>query len=239
MNTNGIVVYRGPSAIDGSAILGILTGLRRRSNNPKTGNMLQLWIIPQNLSPIQARRDNLDQGMCGDCPVRSGCYVEWKNAPQQIWHSFHRWSYASYDPARHDSLIRGRRIRLGACGEPVALPYRLVKRLTQLSGGWTGYTHQWRNPRFRYWARLLMASVESPDGATEAISHGWRTFRVRRPNTLPILGELDCPASAESGHKTTCERCCLCGGQSRPARPVSIVAHGSRAKLGAVLRVVA
>ena len=38
--------------------------------------------------------------------------------------------------------------------------------------------------------------------------------------------EVRCPASEESGQRTTCESCKLCAGASVKAKSVAIVAHG-------------
>ena len=39
---NGAIIYRGPSMLDGSPIVAILTGIDKPSHNPKTGPMAQL-----------------------------------------------------------------------------------------------------------------------------------------------------------------------------------------------------
>jgi hypothetical protein len=75
-----------------------------------------------------------------------------------------------------------------------------------------------------------MASTDSREETQQAIGNGWRTFRIRLPGELPILGEIDCPASAESGHRLQCQDCMVCNGcgpNNTPGRvSVSIVAHG-------------
>ena len=50
-NPNGVVIYDGPSLIDGKPILCILTVLIRKSKNPKTVNMLQTWIVRKDIHP--------------------------------------------------------------------------------------------------------------------------------------------------------------------------------------------
>jgi len=69
---NGVIVYEGPSELDGEPIVVIVTGLRK-SDNTKTGDMLQLWILLQNKLPCDAAKQGLDSSICGDCKHR-----EWK-----------------------------------------------------------------------------------------------------------------------------------------------------------------
>ena len=72
-----------------------------------------------------------------------------------------------------------------------------------------------------------MASVETEDEARLAVACGWRYFRVKRASDRPLPNEHTCPASAEGGHRTTCERCGLCNGTRKPRAPnVVINAHG-------------
>ena len=73
-----------------------------------------------------------------------------------------------------------------------------------------------------------MASVDDLDEFCEAREAGWRTFRVRgSDDPLVLEAEVICPASAEAGHRGTCQTCELCRGQANPARSVAIVAHGN------------
>ena len=75
-----------------------------------------------------------------------------------------------------------------------------------------------------------MASTDSIAETAEAHAAGWRTFRIRKPGELPIVGEIDCPASDEQGHRLQCVDCMICNGcgpNDTAARvSVSIVAHG-------------
>lgn len=47
----------------------IATGFERSSENPKTGNMIQVWILARHVSPSDAVRTGLDAIVCGDCPL--------------------------------------------------------------------------------------------------------------------------------------------------------------------------
>ena len=69
---NGFVIYEGPSLIDGAPIVVIATGLVRKSRNPKTGWMIQTWIMRADIAPNIALRKRLDRSVCGDCSFASG-----------------------------------------------------------------------------------------------------------------------------------------------------------------------
>ena len=60
----GIVFYRGPSQIDGKPIVAVAT---LKSNNRKTGDMIQTWILRSMMSPIRALATGGDRSICGDC----------------------------------------------------------------------------------------------------------------------------------------------------------------------------
>jgi hypothetical protein len=149
----------------------------------------------------------------------SRCYVQTFQGPRAVWSSWREGAYPfaeSHMPLLEDA-IRARGIRWGAYGDPGAVPLGLIRHWSRY-GRSTGYTHQWRRrPGLR---GLMMASVETLEDARAAQARGWRTFRVRpRGEELPIgpdgkswTGELECPASAEAGHRTKCQACGLCNG---------------------------
>src|SRR5581483_12076456 len=80
MSEAGAVFYRGPSLLTGDPIVAIATGLDGGSRNLKTGPLVQTWIIRPELPPQDAKRQNLDDAICGDCRHRgdrgagSTCY---------------------------------------------------------------------------------------------------------------------------------------------------------------------
>ncbi len=163
------------------------------------------------------------------------CYVAVRQAPLTVWQAYRAGAYARFDPKEHGHFFEGRKLRLGAYGEPVAVPMRFWAQVIRLTSGRTDYTHQWRNGRFRPWQRYLMASVDSLDQAREAQAKGWRTFRIGSNGEEPIRGEIRCPASAEAGHRTTCNRCGLCcGGNTGPNVLISV--HGSPTTLASYRR---
>ena len=65
-----LIIYDGPSVIDGSPIVAILTGLANASRNTGTGDMLQVYILRSDMMPEAARHTGADASICGDCPMR-------------------------------------------------------------------------------------------------------------------------------------------------------------------------
>lgn len=234
---NSAVVYRGPSQLDGKTpIVAVVTGIDGGSNNPKTGAMAQLWIIRSDVDPVAAVAKGKDAAICGDCPMRGegkgkqrGCYVAVKNAPQAVYRSLKRRRYARRTAEQVNETLRGTGIpiRLGAYGEPTALPAELLRQLTE-GIDHTGYTHQWRNKG--EYKDLLMASVDSPAEGDRAREDGWRTFRTRAAEQGLAAGEIVCPAAEEAGKRSTCVDCGLCDGKvdvGDRRRSFAIIAHGT------------
>lgn len=233
----GFILYEGPG-LDGTPIVAIVTGEDDPSENSKTGKMLQVWILLATMDPIKASRTGADQANCGaDCPHRGTpvekergwadkrtCYVMLNNAPTKIWQKYIDQGYSR--PSREEALqiMQGWLIRFGAYGDPVCLPVDLVRDMCRVSSGWTGYTHQWHRG-FQPYQPYFMASCDSSVQRAMANSKGWRTFRVGQ-TTEP--GEVNCPASEESGHRVICAQCKLCSGQHlKGAKNIQIRAHGT------------
>jgi hypothetical protein len=90
----------------------------------------------------------------------------------------------------------------------------------------TGYTHAWRNRADL--ASLLMASADTVQDQIDASTSGWRTFRVRTAEETLAPREIACPASEESGKRTSCDSCGLCDGARTDDRRanIAIIVHG-------------
>jgi hypothetical protein len=222
---NGNNVYTGPSQINGQPIKAVLTGTANESKNTKTGDMAQLWLLSTIERPTEAAKSGNDESVCGNCPRRplrapttglKRCYVNLGQAPNAI--------YAATYPEAIPTTIK-KPVRLGAYAEPTVVPLRIIQQLINNADGHTGYTHQWRDPRFSGFKSILMASVDSEAEALEAQALGWRTFRARRPSDAIMAGEIECPATREAGYRTTCDRCQLCAGTSRQAKNITEVEH--------------
>ena len=235
---NSIIVYDGPSIIDGKPIVVILTGLAESSANGKTGNLVQSFIIRSDIEPHQALKTGDDVSVCGMCPHRpliaraigaAPCYVRVHESVLSVYRAYRRSSYpVATSIGQVRALLRGRRLRLGTYGDPAAAPVELWQLLVSLADGHVGYSHQWQTIGFDVaaWAPLVMASVDSAAEAAQAATMGMRYFRVsigvdRQP------GEVSCPASAEAGRKAQCSDCMLCGGTSKAARSIVIADHAA------------
>lgn len=237
----GYVIYKGPSRVDGSPIVVILMV---KSANTKTGNMLQTYIIREDVNPLEAVELGLDVSICSNCPARGGivdeitgettertCYVNLGQGPLSVYGAYTRGNYPQLSP--HHPIIRelvqDRVVRLGTYGDPYAAPVGFWDVLLVGAKSWTGYTHQWRIATdLRH---LCMASCDSPSDYRLAQETGWRTFRVRLEDAPLFEREIDCPASKQSGYRTTCQDCRLCKGDSIKAKSVSIPVHGSAAHI--------
>ncbi len=223
-----LVLYDGPSRLNGERILVIASA---QNGNRKIGNMLQLWIVPA-ISPIAAVKSGADASVCGDCKMRGdgrgkqrSCYVEWWRAVENIWQNWKKGKAKPMAPLEFATTYPGLQLRIGAYGDPVAVPLDVWEVLLSTAAGWTAYTHQWRSypVGFQAWC---MASVDSEEEQALAQGAGWRTYRSRLESEPLLDSELACPASAEGGHKALCAGCSLCRGMLRPAKHIAIVAHG-------------
>ncbi len=227
---NGVILYRGRSLLNGERIVVVATGLVNKSDNPKTGRMIQTYILHDRVDPMTAKMKGLDEAVCGDCPHRAGsCYVNVVQGPLSVFKALKRGRYPKYNHARHARYFAGRKLRLGTYGDPAAVPLAVWEGLAPLVSAWCGYTHQWRScdPGL---ARFCMASCDTAGQLHEAWARGWRTFRVRRADEPLQAGEFTCPASAEAGKRLTCEECKACSGAKSGGRNASpsIIFHGSR-----------
>jgi hypothetical protein len=229
--SNGIIVYRGPSRLDGQPIVLAVT---LSSHNAKVGDMAQAWVLRSDVSPIEAVNTGLDRSICGDCVHRSGsnigrsCYVIFWLAPNQVYKAFRDNVYPTVTPAIGSRYLVDKPIRVTAYGDPAAVPFEVWRSLLLHTSFAPSYTHQWRtcDQRFR---GFCMASVESEHEADQAHALGWRTFRTRLVDEPLRDDEIVCPASNEAGHRLTCADCGLCTGDRRAAaRSVAIIAHGQR-----------
>tara|TARA_R110002096_G_scaffold41913_1_gene113045 strand:+ start:97 stop:804 length:708 start_codon:yes stop_codon:yes gene_type:complete len=231
MKTKGYVVYEGPSAINGKPIVVILT---LKSNNVKTGNMAQLWIMARDTAPHIAKKEGNDDAVCGDCPIKKECYVLTFQGPLSVWNAYKRGSYLNFSDMfdKNNKFIngafwpmKGLSIRFGAYGDPAALPKWLIKELSNQSKDFTGYTHQWDKPQFKFLSNYFMASVENIALKDKASKLGFRTFRIKSQN-MPIGDtEIECPADSKG---IQCIDCMLCNG-SKQATNIVINGHGAHA----------
>ena len=202
----------------------IATGFETPSDNRKTGDMIQIWILVKAVSPTEAIRTGLDRLICGSCVHRGNgdgsgrsCYVNAGQAPLGIWRA---WRAGRYPTLQFMDCFAGRKVRFGAYGDPTHLPLPLALAIAGVSSGWTGYTHQWRKPSLQGWKTLLMASVDSIAELVIARSLGWSTFRV---GSEASVGENLCESTRVG---TPCSVCQLCAGARGGLESVYIPPHG-------------
>ncbi len=67
---NSVLLWKGPSAIDGAPIALVATELKKASSNTKTGGMVQTYIIRSDVSPVDAIHTGADSSIAGACPHR-------------------------------------------------------------------------------------------------------------------------------------------------------------------------
>jgi len=235
--TRGVIVYRGPSEIDGGPVVAIASW---RSTNRKTGDVPQIWILREDQPPTAAARTGADRSICGECSFRGqiiggknvgrACYVVVHQAPLSVWLAYRRGVYRSVGRARLARLFAGAFVRIGAYGDPAAVPMGVWRSMVADVRGWAAYTHQWRHGANLQW--LAMASCETDDDSREAIALGYRVFRVTPTGASRIPGHASCPASTEQGQRLTCLECRACnGGAPSQGQPhVQIEIHGQRAR---------
>lgn len=227
----GYILYEGPSMLDGAPIVAIALV---ETSNRKTGDMVQTYIIRQDVKPTEALKTGQDASVCGDCkhrPVNGGsCYVNVGQGVLSVWKSYMAGNY----PMAQDvaALGEGRMVRLGTYGDPMAVPAHIWEALVAQAEGRTGYTHQWANEALpvaqrEAITRLTMASADTPAEAQAAKAQGLRYFRIRLATEPLERGEFMCPASDEAGKRRTCDQCGACNGseKAQAASPV-IIAHG-------------
>lgn len=235
---SGVVLYEGPSRIDGEPIAAILTGFKD-GDNKKTGNTLQVWIMRSDIHPHDAKKEGKDFSICGDCVHRKEywetCYVNLIRGPISTYHRYKSLHYPKMDK-KYFELLKGRIIRWGAYGDPCAIPLKIIKKYTDMSKGATGYTQQWNTNKNKGYQEYLMASVKSTlgyyDWYYKAQKRGWRTFRTTTPDDFVILeNESPCFASKERGELTTCVNCFACNGLSSDKKSKVTFMHGSPAQI--------
>jgi hypothetical protein len=226
-NYKGYVIQRGVSPIDGKPFVVIMT---MKTTNRKTGDMVQVWILRDDVNPVEAIATGDDYSICGNCPHRKqpdgarSCYVNVGQAPLSIWKAYKRGTYGKLSDLT-PQMLQGRKIRWGAYGDPALVSPILFATLNEHAAGHTGYTHQWREPWAQWCKGLFQASCDGLDDYLNASVHGWQTFAVIPKGSQAYSGKL-CPATAANS-QAQCATCSLCDGAKTD---IFVEAHGSGAK---------
>jgi hypothetical protein len=243
---NSAVIYRGFSLLSPEVrIAVVVSGMKERSGNSKTGGMIQTYIIRDDMRPYDAIVSGADEAICGLCPHRRqadgtrSCYVNPATGLLTIGRKLLAGDYPDMSTSDAAIACSGRSIRIGTYGDPAAVPLYVWRELTAHAANWTGYTHQWRMRHVPAYQGFVMASCDSESDRIDAKARGWRTFRVRKVTSEgpEPMGEREiiCPASIEGGKRTTCEDCGLCAGTTIKAKDIAIIDHSVRAR-GALRR---
>jgi len=222
---NGVILFEGPSKLTGEPIVAIATF---NSNNKKTGDMIQTWILRSDMKPTDAIKSGKDEAVCGSCPHRrslgGGCYVNVGQAPQAVFAAYKRGSYPQLT-IKQAHLFTGRSIRLGSYGDPAAVPTNIWSVLTGWTDGHTGYTHQVSRAGFDAdLLSMVMVSADTPKAAMKARGLGQRTFRVKTIESPLLDNEVECAADTVG---ISCADCQLCHGGEGVS--IAINVHGSLA----------
>ena len=228
--------------IDGSPIVVIAI---IQSNNGKTGNMLQTYVLRADIDPLTASKTGADFAICGNCihrgtptddpkkkqAVERSCYVTLYHGPLQVYKAFKRGLYPSATPEQIKALGANRMVRMGTYGDPMAVPSSVFDTLLSDSLGHTGYSHQHGLVTGDY--SKVMISADSKEDAQEHHASKRRTFRVipvtawaEQGKAALLASEILCPASKEMDYKTTCDKCKLCAGGT-VGKSIAIVSHGT------------
>jgi len=226
----GYIIYEGPSRINGDPIVAIATGVHNKSHNPKTGPMVQIYILSSKYHPLDAIKCGGNTSVCGNCPMKriikdgkmhGACYVNLGQGPNNIYRSY---KTKRYTKLTSYAVFKGRAVRFGAYGDPTAIPLKIIKEIASQATSWTGYTHRWQLTKNGGYKDYCIASCDSVALVKKALSIGWTTFRHKKPESPLLSNETICPNDKDG---TQCITCGLCNGKSQ----VNIVIdrHGATA----------
>lgn len=230
----GFIIEEGTSPLDGKPFVAILT---LKSSNRKTGNMAQVFILRQDVSPVEAITTGQDFSICGNCPHRRkwdqtlerfvrSCYVNAGQGPLSVWRAYKAGKYGTNLSVKDGKkYLSERKIRWGAYGDPAIINPIIFNAVNGAAAGHTAYTHQWREDFAQVYKGSMMASCDGMLDYLEATEQGWKTFSVV-PSNIEYAGIRKCPATVE-GSKSQCLTCSLCDGAKTD---IYVQAHGNGAK---------
>ena len=219
----GFIMYQGPSMLDNAPIVVVAT---MSTSNSKTGQMVQTWILRADINPVEASKFGQDSSICGNCVHRhynkGACYVNIGQAPNGVFKGYQRGIYPVFVYDDHAHYFSHRKIRLGAYGDPAAVPFGVMQSIAALGIGHTGYTHQAEHKGFdgRFF-ELCQVSADTPRQAEKYQKLGARTFRVALAGDALANGELECLADSKG---LQCIDCMLCDGSTKN---IAITVHGT------------
>ena len=201
--------------------------IERSSSNTKTGDMVQLAILPIDNKPTAALK-NRQLPNCGDCALISACYVNTVSLN------------AVYDQTVNQAVSAvpkqlRQAVRLGSWGDPGLLPLDLLQQLSRAAGAHTGYTHLWQQIGQEY-SQVLMASIDHLTAKKQGLTvqelkqlawdKGYRTYSILQPGEQQSAQERSC---LDISNNTQCRYCKLCNGASSK-RSIAAPLHGPASK---------
>jgi hypothetical protein len=118
-NRNSLLIYDGPNVAGSAPIIVIVTGQDKRSNNGKTKDMVQVFIMYRDEAPTEAVLTGNDEAVCGTCFLRPiiakqlkelgessiPCYVDKWRGPGSAWQSWSMGNIASVTPREASEII--------------------------------------------------------------------------------------------------------------------------------------
>lgn len=219
---SSVTIWEGASLFDGSPIKVVMSAYTKDSNNDKTGPMIQVYILPSDEKPNDVYKAK-GSAVCGSCKYNgSGCYVNWSRLTP-IWKASKK-NKISLEIASW--LCSQLRVRIGAAGDPAAVPTEVWAQLLKNADGWTGYTHAWEScdPEL---IKYFMASCDSKKEVYHAQNIGWNVFYVHDNDMDIKVDSIPCSADGIMKH---CFSCMMCHGRrSTTQRPfvVTEILHGA------------
>ena len=129
INPNTVCIYNGPSLGDGVHIIVLLSGLATPSINTKTGDMIQTYILLEDMAPDVAAITGEDVSICGACNFRPvaaklaksigenwiECYVDKIRGPAGAWKSWDAGRVENVTPGEASRRIAKLQRCNGAC----------------------------------------------------------------------------------------------------------------------------
>jgi hypothetical protein len=224
-NGNSLGIFKSP--INGEMVELIV--LYR--GNKKLRDMMQLSVIPVSWELKQGSKGR--KAICGSCPHEKlgTCYAH-DQGLASMQKAGLKGAYKPLPMADFLKRAKGKLIRFGRFGDLSVLPYEIVKAIADVSGGFTGYTNQWRSKFFD--ERFTNIFMLSTLGEKDAQAASRKFPKARQFQVIPTAaaytndlskGVIMCPS--ENGY--TCDECLLCDGkQARTGSPhIQIRAHGA------------
>lgn len=218
---------RGMCLQESDSIVVIITW---NSDNRKTGDLSQVIILNKNIDPITAVKTGQDEAQCLDCkhrPINNNtCYVNIGHSPRAIYGAYKKNLYDDYNEELLEYNLKYKKVRLGSYGEPVLIKLEIIEKLLEYSKGFTGYSHQWTNPKYAPYFKYLMASVDSTDEKFFANAMGYKTYRVAKPSEPNEPDEILCP----NDKGVQCRECMLCNAL-KLGKNIRVDVHGAKHKV--------